>query len=106
MNAKKHWKALRAASLPLVPLFIYFLFQKGLFATDRETFMQAAGSPVTGVFLLVFIACAFYHAALGIEEIIVDYVDAPAKWLRLNTFIFAALGLVSAFAVISFMVHA
>lgn len=108
MKARQHWWALRLASLPLVPLFIYFLFQRGLFAHDRDTFVAAAGAPLTGTLLVAFIACATIHAILGVEEIIVDYVPEASQkiWLCLNKLVFAALGLASILAVLSFMVHA
>jgi succinate dehydrogenase / fumarate reductase membrane anchor subunit len=95
----KHWKMTRYAALPLIPAFFYFLGQVNFITTtDRAEFMAWAKSPLPSTALLVFIACAFYHGCLGMEEIIEDYITtAKTKTLArlINKAFFIILGVLS-----------
>lgn len=103
-GARSHWLLLRAMSLPLIPLAFYFLTQAEYMTTrSRMEFLAWAGQPVTAAALFVFVVCAFYHAMLGMEEIIIDYIPAKnqkALALLLNKVFFAATGLISLYAVL------
>jgi succinate dehydrogenase / fumarate reductase membrane anchor subunit len=104
-DCTKHWWMLRLASLPLIPLFFYFLTQKEhLAARNRMEFVNWVKQPLPAGALLVFIACAFYHAQLGMEEIIEDYIPAPGQKkaaLLVNKLFFSGLGLASLYAVLA-----
>ena len=92
----KHWSIQRLASLPLALLFIYFIGQSEYIITkSRMEFISWVKEPVTTVTLLLFIACAFWHACLGMEEIIIDYVpskNAQILSLWINKLFFFFLG--------------
>jgi succinate dehydrogenase hydrophobic membrane anchor protein len=102
-DCTKHWSMLRLTSLPLIPLFFYFLTQaEQLTAKDRLEFINWVKQPITSMALLVFIVCAFYHACLGMEEIFEDYISSAklkAASLLINKIFFFALGLASLYAV-------
>lgn len=102
-SASKHWSLQRLSALPLIPTSIYFVTQLDFLTTkSRMEFIAWAGQPVTAACLLVFIACAFYHARLGMEEIIIDYIHTPwhkATWLFLNKLLFLSIGVMSVLAV-------
>jgi succinate dehydrogenase / fumarate reductase membrane anchor subunit len=102
-DCTKHWWLQRLSALPLIPLFFYFLGQtEHLAAKDRMEFVNWAKQPVPAAALLLFILCAFYHARLGMEEIIEDYIPDPAQKtaaLLVNKVFFFGLGLASFYAV-------
>lgn len=75
----KHWLILRFTALPLIPLFFYFFQARAVFTGTRADFIAWLKSPAPSVAVPVFLACAFYHASLGMEEIIEDYVTTPAR---------------------------
>lgn len=105
MKAKdctKHWVILRATSIPLLPLFLYFLSQSSaLLSADRAAFNEWLASPIPSIAVPVFIICAFYHAMLGMDEIVEDYVPSHTQCQALkviNRLFFAACGIVSLYA--------
>jgi succinate dehydrogenase / fumarate reductase membrane anchor subunit len=103
-DCTKHWWLLRLASLPLIPLFFYFLTQtEHLAAKDRMEFVTWVKQPFPAAALIAFIVCAFYHARLGMEEIIEDYIPSAgqkAAALLVNKIFFFGLGLAAVYAVV------
>ena len=99
----KHWTITRLTSLPLIPLFFYFLAEgENLTTRVRMQFISWLQSPVATVAAMIFIVCAFWHARLGMEEIIIDYVPAKnAQKLSLmaNKLFFLVLGVACLYAV-------
>jgi len=74
-NDVKHWKLTRLLSLPLIPLFLYFVTQAQFIITpSRDIFLTWVRQPSASIALALFIVCGFWHAALGLDEIIIDYV--------------------------------
>lgn len=104
-SASKHWSLQRLSSLPLIPISLYFATQLEFLTTkSRMEFVAWAGQSVTTACLVIFIACAFYHARLGMEEIVTDYIHTPkqkAFLLFLNRFFFFSLGAMSILAVLT-----
>lgn len=77
----RHWWLQRVTAVALVPLSIWFLFLLGgLVHADYPTVMASIGQPVHALFLIVFVACLFWHGALGLQVVIEDYVHA--HWLQ------------------------
>lgn len=101
----RHWLLLRFTSLPLIPLFFYFLMQaEHLVTKDRMAFIQWAKQPITTSAIVLFIICAFYHAQLGMEEIIIDYIPAEKQRmvaLLLNKAFFSILGIAAVYAALA-----
>jgi succinate dehydrogenase / fumarate reductase membrane anchor subunit len=76
----RHWWLQRATAVALIPLSIWFLFLLGgLMRADYQTVLASIGQPVHAVFLIAFVACLFWHGALGLQAIIEDYVHT--RWL-------------------------
>jgi succinate dehydrogenase / fumarate reductase membrane anchor subunit len=98
-KALKHWSLVRLSSLPLVLLFFYFITQMEFITThDRTSFIAWLKQPSALIAVLVFIACGYFHATLGVDEIIEDYIhdDKMVKTALLaNRLFFIILGLVS-----------
>lgn len=99
----KHWTITRLTSLPLIPLFIYFIAQSEYIITkSRMQFISWVKEPLTTGALLLFIVCAFWHTRLGMEEIIIDYVPSKTVQtlsLQLNKLFFLVLGAACLYAV-------
>lgn len=99
-----HWRMQRITALALVPLFLWFVASLVTAATaDYETAVAWVRSPVVTVLLLALIAAVFYHAQLGMQVIIEDYVHA--EWLKVASivvlyFVHTGLALASALAVL------
>lgn len=100
-----HWWMVRMTSIPLIPLFIYFMFQlKYLTNPDRLDLVDWIRQPDTSIGLIVFVLCAFFHASIGLDEIIADYFSktrAKAVMLMLlNRVFFVSLAVTSIYAVV------
>lgn len=101
----RHWTITRLTSLPLVPLFFYFISQSEYILTkSRPVLITWMKEPLTTGCLILFIICGFWHAKLGMEEIFIDYVPskaAQALCIWLNAVIFLLLGIACLYAMLS-----
>lgn len=100
-----HWWMVRMTSIPLIPLFVYFMFQmKDLTNPSRLDLIRWVSQPDTSIGLIVFVLCAFFHASIGLDEIIADYFSktrAKAMTLMLlNRMFFVSLAVTSIYAVV------
>ena len=70
-----HWWSQRLTALALIPLAIWFAVSVAAHAgADYESFRDWVGSPVVAALLLMLIVATFYHAYLGLQVVIEDYV--------------------------------
>ena len=112
-SAKKgveHWWAQRVTAVALIPLSLWFvaalLQQMG---GDLTSVRHWLGRPVPAVLMVLFLIATFYHAALGLEVVIEDYVHAELAKLGLVLVVrFAAVALAVAgiYAVLRMALHA
>ena len=100
-DGTKHWWAQRLTAIALVPLSLWFAIAVMTYAgADYETALGWMRSPVTSVTFLLLIVALFYHAQLGLQVVIEDYVHL--EWLKITSLIavkFAVLILVTLSAV-------
>ena len=91
----QHWWMQRLTAIALVPLSLWFV--AGLvFLTDVDhaTAIQWLGSPVTLGLMSLFLIALIYHAVLGLQVVIEDYIHAKAAKLILLLFVqFAGIAL-------------
>jgi succinate dehydrogenase / fumarate reductase membrane anchor subunit len=82
-----HWWTERVTAVALVPLSVWFA--ASLIAhsgSGYEAFVGWIGSPVTTVLMILLLIALFWHAALGLQVVIEDYVHSGAKvWALLAT---------------------
>jgi len=99
-----HWWAQRLTAVGLVPLMLWFVV--GIASNAGGGYAAAAGwigSPLNAVLLVLFFGALFYHASLGLQVILEDYVDNEALRLVLivlEKFAALALAVAAIFAVL------
>ena len=79
-----HWWHQRLTALAMVPLILASL---ALVATmgslDYQGAMALMANPFAAALLLLLVVVGFYHAALGLQVVIEDYVSAEGTRLAL-----------------------
>ena len=79
-----HWWAQRVSAVALIPLSLWFVISVlGLVRADYAIVVDWLHMPSTAVLLSLFLATVFYHAYLGVQVVMEDYVDR--EWLKIGT---------------------
>ena len=71
-----HWWAQRLSAIALIPLSLWFIYS--LVSMTTLDYIAAIGwlqTPMTSTLLILFVFALFYHAQLGMQVVIEDYVD-------------------------------
>lgn len=99
-----HWWTQRLTALALIPLSLWLVASIiSIMGADYETAVAWLRSPVAAVLLLLFIAAAFYHAQLGMQVVLEDYVHvgwAKVATIIVSKFLMIVLAFVAGFAVL------
>lgn len=80
MSATKHWWSQRLSAILLIPLsywllvFLQHCFQKNYFET-----VEWLAAPLNKIALCAWVVVVFYHAALGIQVVLEDYISNLQK---------------------------
>jgi succinate dehydrogenase / fumarate reductase membrane anchor subunit len=79
-----HWWAQRVTALLLIPLVIWFVIALlAHIGADQAAVRAWLGRPLTYGLMLVMLGAVFWHAALGLQVVIEDYVHGEAVKLAL-----------------------
>jgi succinate dehydrogenase / fumarate reductase membrane anchor subunit len=94
----QHWWAQRVTAIALIPLSLWFFAGIiSLIDVDRATAIRWLGSPVTLGLMSLFLIALVYHAVLGLQVVIEDYIHSHAVKIALLLSIqFAGLALTAA----------
>ena len=83
-DGTSHWWAQRLTALALVPLVIWFVVSViAMTGADYPAFAAWIASPVVAGLLILMIAAVFYHATLGLQVVIEDYMHSEMPKLAL-----------------------
>jgi len=78
----EHWWRQRVTALALVPLTLWFVIAViGLVGADHAAVVAWVRSPMPAVLLILLLVATFYHAALGLQVVIEDYIRGEAMRL-------------------------
>lgn len=81
-----HWWHQRTSAIALVPLSLWFVYALlGHMRTSHAETVAWIRSPFVTVLLLALILALFYHAKLGVQVVIEDYVHNDMAKLTLLT---------------------
>ena len=90
-DGAKGWWQLRVTSIALIPLTLWWVISVIAHAgADYEEFVLWIHHPVTAILLVVTIAATFHHLALGLQEVIEDYVHH--EWQKLPALFLVRFG--------------
>jgi succinate dehydrogenase / fumarate reductase membrane anchor subunit len=77
-----HWIAQRATAVILIPLTLWFVVSViGLAHADYAAMKAWMGKPGNASLMLLTMLTVMYHAALGLQVVIEDYVHCECKKL-------------------------
>lgn len=98
----QHWWVQRATAVALVPLSIWFLASLLCLAGGTRAELVAwLASPVAAGLLILFLVATVWHAILGIQVVIEDYVHHEGRKIAALLAMKGALLLIGAAAVIA-----
>lgn len=99
-----HFWNQRLTAIALVPLSLWIMVSiVKITAMDYQTVSAWMASPLNAVLVLIFILAMYYHALLGVQVVIEDYIHT--EWQKiaciiLVKFLIILTGLTSAMAVL------
>jgi len=100
----EHWWMIKLTSVALIPLTVWFMIGLiSLAGASHAEVVQWVGHPFNGGMMVLFLLATFYHAALGMQVIIEDYVHDEAVKLASILgvkFVLALLAVISVVAVL------
>ncbi|GFZ98627.1 succinate dehydrogenase, hydrophobic membrane anchor protein [Dyella caseinilytica] len=75
-----HWWTQRVTAVALIVLVLWFVtLVLGLLHADYATARAAVAKPWNAVLLIAFVITVFWHAVLGLQVVIEDYVHTRWK---------------------------
>jgi succinate dehydrogenase / fumarate reductase membrane anchor subunit len=75
-----HWWTQRVTAAALVVLLIWFVITVlGLLHADYATALATVAKPWNALLLIIFLVTMFWHAVLGLQVVIEDYVHTRWK---------------------------
>ncbi|HVV26667.1 MAG TPA: succinate dehydrogenase, hydrophobic membrane anchor protein [Rhizomicrobium sp.] len=99
-----HFWRERVTAVALVPLSLWFLYvMLGLAGTSEVTALQFLAHPWNALLMGAFVVFSLYHAALGLQVVVDDYVHTAGArifLLILIRFSLIAVGALSLFAIV------
>lgn len=100
----EHWWIQRLTAVALVPLSLWFVTSViALAGADHATVLAWLSRPLVAILMVLLVGTSFYHASLGLQVVIEDYVHhegAKIAALVLNKLVCFALAVAGIFAVL------
>ena len=77
-----HWWAQRLTAIALVPLSLWFVYSLVcISAADYVAVTEWLSAPLNAVLMLLFVFALYYHAVLGVQVVIEDYIES--EWQKI-----------------------
>ena len=103
----RHWLLQRLTAIALVPLSLWFVsFIMEIAGAYYDTTVNSLKSPVTATLLIAFVVSLFYHALLGLQVVIEDYVHIEPLKVAAIIAVQFAMGLLGLMAVVAVLIVA
>mgnify|MGYP006189043229 CR=1 FL=1 len=85
-DGSHHWWHQRLTAIALVPLSFWFIYSlMSMVGAEYMTVVYWLRLPYVTVLMILFIVSLFYHALLGIQVVIEDYIDS--EWQKIGCII-------------------
>src|SRR5690348_10019596 len=85
-SGAEHWWAQRVSAVALIVLGLWFAAALIAHAGAEHAAVVAwLKDPISAILMLLLIAGTFYHAALGLQVVIEDYVHS--EWLKVSSLV-------------------
>jgi succinate dehydrogenase / fumarate reductase, membrane anchor subunit len=98
----EHWWLQRVTAVALVPLTLWFVIAVvRLSSADIDAVRDWVGRPLPAILLVLLLIATFWHASLGLQVVIEDYVHTDLAKLgllivvRLGCFALAVAGIIA-----------
>jgi len=99
-----HWLMERATAVVILPLVVWVIYSMvELRGTSYWEFTQWLTQPGNATLMILFIASVYYHAVMGLQVVIEDYVGSHAKKMLLiigTKIAFTFMGVASVFSIL------
>lgn len=99
-----HWMMQRVTAIALIPLTVWFIYSVlELRSASYADFTAWISSPINAVVMILFIIASFYHAVLGAQVIVEDYIQCKClKMIKLigQKLFFIALAIATIFSIL------
>ncbi len=78
----QHWWAQRVTAVALVPLTLWFVYSLVLLTgADQQRVLEWLHRPASAILMSLLIVAMFYHASLGAQVVIEDYIPSEGAKL-------------------------
>jgi succinate dehydrogenase / fumarate reductase membrane anchor subunit len=99
-----HWKMQRLTAIANVPLVLWFVVSAvSLSGADHAAVAAWLASPLNATLMLLLVLSTFYHARLGLQVVVEDYVHHEGLKVATLVAITFALFLLGGLAVVSIL---
>ena len=99
-----HWWMQRLTAIALVPLVLWFVASlAGLAGAGHTETVEWLGSPLVAIAMILMVVATLYHAALGVQVVIEDYLHHEGLkffWLIAVKFIILVFGIAAVFSLL------
>ena len=99
-----HWWMQRLTAIALIPLTLWFIISiASLNSASYAETVNWLSIPLVSIFMILLISSTLYHALLGVQVVVEDYIHQEGfKFLLLIglKFIFLVLGVIAVFSLL------
>ena len=96
------WRLQRSTALALIPLGLYFAASiLWLAKSDHATAATWLASPPVALLVILFVIAGLWHALIGLQSVLLDYVHTRARLLAGELFVRAAVVILAGASVLA-----